>query len=101
MLALIDAKADVDEDGYGYAPVSIQATYDAAVAEYEAAHAPTADEIKDHLVEHIDTDVDVSFEGGVVTVMVGLEWIEDCEVAAKFGHCQDRDYDNQCLGECC
>ena len=113
MLALIHAKADLDRAkqnaSYLWGSKTVQkdfyedeqATYDAAVAEYEAAHAPTSEEVKDHLLEHLDTDVDVNFEGGEVAVEFSLEWIEDCEVAAKFGHCQGRDYYNQCLGECC
>jgi hypothetical protein len=62
VLALIKAREDLDrgkknvpdytgqwsdEDYYR----EEQAAYDAAVAEYGAAHAPTADEIKDLLME--------------------------------------------------
>lgn len=75
--------------------------YNAAIAEYEAAHAPTADEIKAHLVEHLDTNVSVWFSGGQVTVEVDLKWIENGEVTKRFGSGQDDDYDNQCIGDCC
>lgn len=75
--------------------------YDAAVAEYGAAHAPTADEIKAKVVAHLDTDVRVWFSGGQVTVEVGLKWIENGEVTERFGFGQDDDHDNQCIGECC
>ena len=113
VLALIDAKAELDrakqnvpdytgqwsdEDYYR----DEQVAYDAAVAEYEAAHAPTADEIMDHLVSHLDTDVKVTFSGGQVSVDVGLKWCNhDTYDTTRFGHDQDDDNDNQCLGECC
>ncbi len=91
-----------DEDYYK----DEQAAYDAAVAEYGAAHAPTADEIKAKLVAHLDTDVKVNFEGGQVTVSVGLRWYDDqgsVPMSMRFGHNEDDDRDNQSLrvGECC
>lgn len=87
-----------DEDYYR----DEQVAYDAAVAEYEAAHAPTADEIKDHLYDHLNTDVGVTFSGGQVSVEVGLGWTAPrlCQTV-RFGHDSDSDSDNQCLGECC
>jgi len=65
VFALIEAKADLDRakqnvplytgewDGEDYYREE-QATYDDSVAEYEAAHAPTADEIKAHLGSLMD-----------------------------------------------
>ena len=102
VLALIDAKAELDrakqnvpdytgqwsdEDYYE----DEQKAYDAAVAEYEAAHAPTADEIKAKVVAHLNTDVSVCFQYGQVTVSVGLGWYDDqgsVEIM-RFGHDQD------------
>ncbi len=111
VLALIKAREDLDrakqnvpaytgqhsDEGYYWYE---QKTYDAAVAEYEAAHAPTADEIMDHLVSHLDTDVKVSFEHGQVSVEVGLRWYDNSKNHnRRFGHDQDDDHDNQCIGE--
>ena len=109
VLSLIGAKAELDraieavpdytghrddEDYYR----DEQVAYDAAVAEYEAAHAPTADEIKAHLLERLGADVKVYFAGGEVSVGVGLEWVENGEITERFGHDQDDDYDNQHTG---
>ena len=108
VLALIDARKALDratdsvpsytgqwsdEDYYE----DEQKAYDAAVVEYGAAHAPTAEEIKAHLLEHLDTDVKVYFSGGQVTVEVSLKWTENGEVTERFGHSQDDDHDTQCL----
>lgn len=102
VLALIDARREMLEPSpYTDIERRRREQYDAAVAEYGAAHAPTADEIKAHLLEHLDTDVKVYFSGGQVTVEVGLEWTENGEVTERFGHDQDDDHDNQCIGGCC
>jgi hypothetical protein len=109
VLALIDAKAELDRakqnvpdyTGWRQAPYyDEQRAYDAAVAEYEAAHAPTADEIMDLLVSHLDTDVKVTFEHGQVSVEVGLRWYDNSKNHnQRFGHDHDDDHDNQCIGE--
>ena len=102
MLALIVARAELDRaieavpDYTGqYTPESYyedeQKAYDAAVAEYGAAHAPTADEIKAKVVAHLNTDVSVCFQDGQVTVSVGLGWYDDqgSVETMRFGHDQD------------
>lgn len=105
VLALIDARRLMLElTPYPDIERRRREQFDAAVAEYGAAHAPTADEIKTHLLEHVDTDVTVGFESGQVTVSVGLEWYDDQgshPLSIGFGHDQDSDHDNQCIGECC
>ena len=105
VLALIDARREMLEPcPYPDIERRRRDLYDAAVAEYGAAHAPTADEIKAHLLEHLGTDVSVYFSGGQVHVSVGLEWAENAGVPEhpeRFGHSQDEDNDNQCIGECC
>lgn len=73
--------------------------YDAAVAEYGAAHAPTEDEVKAHLLEHLGTDVEVLFHGGGVTVDVFLLWADKGVVPERFGHSQDHDSDLS-IGKC-
>jgi hypothetical protein len=100
VLALIDARKALQEPSPNMDILRRQ--YDAAVAEYGAAHAPTADEIKAILLEHLDTDVKVYFSGGQVSVCVGLMWSDNSKNHnQRFGHDQDDDNDNQCLGECC
>lgn len=103
VLALIEAKAQLDsakkkvpdytgqwsdEDYYE----DEQKAYDAAAVEYEAAHAPTSAEVKDHLLEHLDTHVKVYVtEGPDVTVCVGLRW-SDSGVIEVFGQDEASDW---------
>ena len=108
VLALIDAHQNIDnisditehmphKEREDYCDQIIK-DYNAAITEYEAAHAPTADEIKNYLLEHLGADVKVYFAGGEVSVGVGLEWVENGEITERFGHDQDDDYDNQHTG---
>lgn len=105
VLALIDARRLMLElTPYPDIERRHREQYDAAVTEYEAAHKPTADEVKAFLLKHLATDVEVYFSGGQVHVSVGLEWAENNGVPERperFGFGQDEDNDNQCIGKCC
>lgn len=105
VLALIEAKAQLDsakknahyftrrrqryyDDNYD----DKQRAYDAAQEKYEAAHAPTSVEVKNHLIEHLDTSVKVYVtEGPDVTVCVGLRW-SDSGVIELFGQDESSDW---------
>tara|TARA_B100001094_G_scaffold285593_1_gene299851 strand:- start:242 stop:847 length:606 start_codon:yes stop_codon:yes gene_type:complete len=102
MLALFRAKAELDRaieavpDYTGqwsnkYYYEDEQKAYDAAVKEYEEAHAPTSEEVKAHLLEHLDTRVKVHVnEGPDITVCVSLRW-SDSEVIEVFGQDEEDD----------
>ena len=54
-----------------------KAAYDASVAEYEAAHAPTADEVKKYLINHLNTRVSPIQSGPHSDPSEHTEWLDD------------------------
>lgn len=54
-----------------------KAAYDAAVAEYESAHATTADEVKRYLINHPDTTVSAIQSDPHSDPSEHTEWLDD------------------------